>query len=578
MSSHLLPVIAIACALPVLAGAGDAPRVVLGGEVGNAANACAARLRFAPFDSLPWLRADLTGEKASEFDAAGWGHVLFRPFKNYSGDISGRFIEIMAMDSGGDLAVHPAFKGLLESVPRQQRPGGYFCASGVIDWQQPIDHPKPGEDALGSRMLPALWGNARLLCGLVETARAFPSDKATAAAARRLGDFYVSMLPRFNDSKRRAEYTAGGTYAAGYVTCWFPAMEGLVKLSTLTGEKKYLDAAVAMAAFYREFDRLPVDHAHGMLCNHVSLLLLHEATGDRAYLARVEERWDELVQGGYINPAGGILEKCRVRFARDEGCAIVDWLRLNLALARVTGKPRYWAMAERTLHNHLLQNQASKGGFGHRRMLCDADGAYGFGHELEESTWCCTFHGELGFIQLRQHLLSRTNGMLTCNLALDFSARDAAGTTTSVLRPGMGPGEVLRQRLSLAGQSAAVVRVRRPHWADAVTAIDATGAPVPVSTNDHWCATAQPVNEVEFVFAGSVYAENRRCQRLPDGPRPGEPFVLGYGPKVLAAEGRAVRSPPAWPATLEALAGRGLKPMNPDLRRKDGCFVVGCGE
>jgi hypothetical protein len=578
MSVSLLAAIAILSALSLGAFAGDAPRVVLGGEVGNASAACAARLRFAPFDALPWLRADLSGEKASELDEAGWGHVLFRPFKNYSGDISGRFIEIMAMDSGGDLAVHPAFKGLLEAVAQQQRPGGYFCASGIIDWQQPIDHPKPGEDALGSRMLPALWGNARLLCGLVEAMRAFPGDEATAAAARRLGDFYVSMLPRFNDPERMAEYTAGDTYAAAYVTCWFPAMEGLVKLATLTGEKKYLAAAVDIAAFFKRFDRLPVDHAHGMLCNQVSLLLLHEATGDAACLSRVEKRWEELVQGGYINPAGGILEKCHVKFGRDEGCAIVDWLRLNLALGRVTNKPRYWAMAERTLHNHLLQNQTSKGGFGHRRTFCDADGAYGFGHEIEESTWCCTFHGELGFIQLRKHLLSRTGGVLTCNFALDFSAGDPAGTTTSVLRPGQGPGEVLRQRLSLAGQPATVVRVRRPHWADAVTAVDATGAEVALQIDDAWCATAKPVNEVEFIFAGGVYAENRRCTRLPEGPKPGEPFVIGYGPKLLAAEGRAAPNTPVWPATLEALEKHGLKPMNPELRRKDGCFVIGCGE
>jgi hypothetical protein len=549
--------------------------VVLGGEVGNAAATCAARLRFAPFDSLPWLRADLTGEKASGFDEAGWGHVLFRPFKNYSGDVSGRYIEIMAMDSRGDLAVHPAFKGLLEAVSREQRPGGYFCASGEIDWQQPIDHPKPGEEALGSRMLPALWGNARLLCGLVEVMRAFPGDQTTAAAARRLGDFYVAMLPRFNDPERIGEYTAGGTYAAGYVTCWFPAMEGLAKLAILTGEKKYLDTAMDIAAFYQRFDRLPVDHAHGMLCSHVSLLLLHEATDDAGYLERVEKRWEELVQGGYINPAGGILEKCRVRFGRDEGCAIVDWLRLNLALARVTGKARYWAMAERTLHNHLLQNQSSKGGFGHRRMFCDDDGAYGFGHEIEESTWCCTFHGELAFIQLRKHLLSRADGTLTCNFVLDFSAEDAAGTTASVLRPGLGPEEVLRQRLSLAGQPATVVRVRRPHWADAVTAVDATGAKVPITSDDNWCATAIPVNEVEFIFAGGVYAENRRCTRLPEGPPPGEPFVIGYGPKVLTVLGPAASTTPQWPATIEVLNKSGLEPMGRAHRRKDGCFVIG---
>jgi hypothetical protein len=96
--------------------------------------------------------------------------------------------------------------------------------------------------------------------------------------------------------------------------------------------------------------------------------------------------------------------------------------------------------------------------------------------------------------------------------------------------------------------------------------------------DDAWCATAKPVNEVEFIFAGGVYAENRRCTRLPEGPKPGEPFVIGYGPKLLAAEGRAAPNTPVWPATLEALEKHGLKPMNPELRRKDGCFVIGCGE
>ncbi len=100
MSVSVLQASVIFSALSLVAFAGDVPRVVLGGEVGNASAACSARLRFAPFDSLPWMRADLSGEKASDFDEAGWGHVLFRPFKNYSGDISGRFIEIMAMDSG----------------------------------------------------------------------------------------------------------------------------------------------------------------------------------------------------------------------------------------------------------------------------------------------------------------------------------------------------------------------------------------------------------------------------------------------------------------------------------------------
>ena len=543
--------------------------IALGGEVGAAAADSINRFRAAPYDSLAWLRADLTGEKVSEFDDT-WGHPNHRPFKNYSGDISGRFIEIMAMNSHGSYDVHPALKELLVEAKKQQRPGGYFAASGRIDWKQPIDF----KGDLSGTMMPGLWGNARLLCGLVEASRVFRDDAALLATARRLGDFYVGLIPRFADPARMSEYAGGDTYAAGYVTCYFPAMEGLVKLHGLTGDGTYLEAAVAMAAFYKQFDRLPIDHTHGMLCNQVSMVLLYEATKDASYLERVEKRWNELVTGGYVNPAGGILEKCRVKFARDEGCAIVDWLRLNLALGRVTGKARYWAMAERTLHNHFLQNQTPKGGFGHRDMLCDQAGAYGFKSSIEEAVWCCTFHGQLGFVNLRSHLLARTAAALTFNFALDFTSKDAAGTVLSEIRPVAAAGEVLRQRIRLDGLPSTVLRVRQPSWADAVTALDAGGKALPIEIKDGYCATTGPVSEATFIYKGGIYAEDRRCTRLPDGPVAGQPCVIGYGPKLLAAQGSAVAAP-IWPTTLEALKARGLEPFPAALRGKDCCFVLG---
>jgi hypothetical protein len=349
-------------------------------------------------------------------------------------------------------------------------------------------------------------------------------------------------------------------------------MEGLVKLQMLTGERKYLAAAATMAAFYQQFDRLPIDHAHGMLCNQVSLLLLYESTKDVSYLERVEKRWDALVTGGYVNPAGGILEKCRVAFARDEGCAIADWLRLNLELAQVTGKARYRAMAERTLHNHFLQNQATTGGFGHRDILCDAEGAIGFKSSIEESTWCCTFHGQLAFINLRQHLTARTGAAVTSHFALDFTSRSGTGTVVSEIRPAAGAGEVLRQSIRLRGMPATVVRVRQPHWADAVTAVDAMGQAIPLLGTYGYFATTRPVAEVVFIFAGGVYAENRRCVRLPAGPVAGNPCVLGYGPKLLAHPGRPAALP-AWPATIAQLRAQGWVPLAADMRTQDCCFV-----
>ena len=569
MLLRVLFLVLSAFSLPFAASAADVPLVTLGGEVGAADKASLMRFRSAPYDSLPWIRADLTGEKVSEFDNT-WDHIQNRPFKNFSGDISGRFIEIMAMNARGDYNVHPAFRELLAEAQKQQRPGGYFAASGMIDWQQPIDH----KGDLSGTMMPALWGNARLLCGLVEASRAFPDDAALLAMARRLGDFYVGLIPRFADPARMSEYTGGGTYASGYVTCYFPAMEGLVKLHMLTGERKYLDAAGTMAAFYKQFDRLPIDHAHGMLCNQVSLVLLYEATSEASYLERVEKRWGDLVTGGYVNPAGGILEKCRVKFARDEGCAIADWLRLSLALGRVTGKARYWAMAERTLHNHFLQNQTAKGGFGHRDALCDQEGVYGFKGSIEEAVWCCTFHGQLGFVNLRSYLLNRTEADLTCNFALDFTAQYAGGTAVSEIRPVAAAGEVLRQRIRLDGLPATVLRVRQPHWADAVTAVAADGSALPLVARDGFFATTRPVTEATFIYAGGIYAEDRHFKRLPAGPVAGEAGVIGYGPKLFAAQGRAA-APPTWPTTIGALKAQGLEPFPAALRFKECFFVLG---
>jgi len=576
LACRFLSITASFCLLPNFLSAGGPPHVELSGEAGHAADISAARFRVAPFNSLPWLRADLTNETVSEHDD-NFHNVMRRPYKQYSGDISGRFLEIMALNSRGNADVHTALPDLLKEVLKHQRPGGYFCASGAIDWQQPLDYNVKDQAAPAGRMLPALWGNSRMLCGLVEVTRAFPDNKPIADATRRLGDFYVSMLPRFNDPARVDEYMGAGTYAAGHVTCWFPAMEGLVKLGNLTGEKKYLDAAIKMAEFYQRFDKLPIDHAHGMLCNQFSLVLLYEATKNPAYLTRVEKRWSDLIAAGYVNPAGGILEKCHVEFERDEGCGIADWFRLNLALAKATGKARYWAMAERTLHNHFLQNQHSNGGFGHRYVHTDSEGVYGFQKRNYESTWCCTFHGELGFVQLRHHLLDRGDDVLTCNFPLEFTAKEDHGSITSLHQLPWKDSHVVRQRIALSGQPAVRVRVRHPHWADEVIARGGWGQALELESKDGWHTTKEPVNEVLFVYSGAVYAEDRHCKRLPNGPTEGQPFVIGYGPKLFAAQGDSAKAP-AWPTTLKKMEAHGLRPLSSATRNKPWCFVMGCGK
>ncbi len=133
-------------------------------------------------------------------------------------------------------------------------------------------------------------------------------------------------------------------------------------------------------------------------------------------------------------------------------------------------------------------------------------------------------------------------------------------------------GEVLRQRLALTGQPAAVVCIRKPHWADAVRALDPMGEPVAVAEEDGQVSTIAPVSEVEFVYMGGLYAENRRCARLSGTPELGELFVIGHGPKLVVCAGNGAKVIP-WPGTLEEFARQGVQPLSAAMRNEDFQFL-----
>jgi len=550
---------------------GETRTVTLGGEAGAAEKEITDRLNTPPFISLAWLRADLTGERVSEHDNDRNSN-LRRPFKAFSGDISGRYIEIMAMDAENSSKTHTLMKELIGEAVKHQRKGGYFCSAGEVDWNNALDE-KRGPNVF----YPALWGNARMLCGLVEAYRA-DKDPVVLSALKKLGDFYVDTLPLFTDPSRKSEYVQRGWYASNYIICYFPAMEGLVNLYSVTGDKKYLDAAkyidtaATMAKFFEQFDVLPVDHAHGMLCNHVGLLRLYEVTDDKYYLNRVEDRWQELVEDGYIQPPGGPLEKCHVFYKRDEGCGLTDWFRLNLKLAKVTGKSKYWDMAERVFRNHFLQNQSTKGGHGHRHMIGDKKGIRGFDSKITESTWCCIYHGRLAFLLMKDNLFTQDDKGLTCNFPLDFTSSTDDQEIVSSILPAENEGEIYRQQIRIKRGAPKKISMRVPHWATSVSAVDTDGKRLKTKLEDGFCRVPKTVSEATFIYRGGVFAEDRHCVRLPNGPKPGQPYTLWYGPKLLVTE---ENPPPAtnWPVSIKGLEKAGFIPLSAKTRSKKVYFV-----
>jgi DUF1680 family protein len=365
-----------------------------------------------------------------------------RRFTNFSGDLSGRWIGALAASSasfGDNFAVLDEF--VKKALPLQH-PEGYFGKS--------FNAEHPGDDDLA-----LLWGNGRLLVGLMEY-YAIRHDPATLAAARKLGDFLVAIGPRFN-SPQMAEDFGAGHFATSYI-CWTQQTEGLAALYAETREEKYRDLCADIAT---RMERRPGDHVHGYLCSVRGTLALYETTRDTKYLDRAVAAWNDVRNSGDTLITGGVPEAWSPKKKRTEGCAECDWLRLNLALYRTTGDAKYLATAERVLFNEFAMNQFATGDFGHAVLYED------FTPEMVavRAWWCCTLHGLRAFADINNSVFRQSGSEIVYNLPIDgrFKSQNAIVEARSYLAS-QGKIHINVQNMMGAGS----LTVRKPEWADAV--------------------------------------------------------------------------------------------------------------
>jgi hypothetical protein len=517
-----------------------------------------ARLAKEPY-TVPWLLADVSFE-------------VNRIFTNYSGDISGRFIELAALTSLPERKAPASFAPVLAAIGRYQKADGHFGVE--VDLAQPLTP--------GAPPIPMLWGNARLLVGLVTCAEKY-GDRQLLAAARRLGDFYVHTAGRLCAPAREAEYRSSGTYGDSYTCCYFPAIEGLAMLYRATRDPRYLAQAQRIAEWFRKFDALPIDHSHGNLCAWRGVLLLYEITGHRDYLQRALLKWETAVQGGYVWPIGGVGEHWYRSFPVDEGCSESDWLRLNLDLWRFTGDTRYLDLAERLACNQYYANQSPNGGFGARHFDGEPSGPCGTRGAVEEWPWCCSFHGPLGLHFLKAYLAAGSERGVVVNFPLSFDTPLlAAGRKW---RLGVrSQGDFLHQQAHVAVELApqdksasgqTTLWIRKPGWATKVKAATLSGRPIQPAVDRGYVRIEgdfRPGTKVELTFAAPLAVEARKLQAvgLPaDRPSRLREVSLLAGPHVLFASGVPSSGRPALLATVDASGRLGF--LTHDAK---GCATV----
>jgi DUF1680 family protein len=331
---------------------------------------------------------------------------------------------------------------------------------------------------IGPRHMALLWGNGRLLIGLLACHRRL-EDPRIFDAARRLGDFILAVEKQCSDPgvRRRLE----GQGASGFI-CFTQQIEGLVELARVLGEKKYLERAAAIAPL---LGPRGIQHAHGYLATLRGIMDLAVASCDPEMLKTVEAMYDGLVRSTDYTIFGSVLEYFGwknpayqpedLKFLlaasgndpRDEGCGHADFLRLSLALWRATGKMEYLERAENCLENGLLPNQFTTGDFGSRvtfgRGIKPAD-------NVDRAWWCCTMHGYRAFPDVLESVITRSEaGGVALNLYQDADWSDGRVGIEARSRGLSEDGSFGFQiRVTDAPSVKFTLALRRPSWTDSM--------------------------------------------------------------------------------------------------------------
>jgi hypothetical protein len=383
----------------------------------------------SPAYTREFLLKDLTGEPG-------------RRFTNFSGDLSGRWIGALASCAAQFGESFPPLAPFVRDAIALQKPDGWFGKS--------FNRTHPNDDDLA-----LLWGNGRLLVGLMEYHQLQP-DLAVLAAAQRLGDFLLSIAPLYN-SKQMADAFPAEHYASSYI-CWTQQTEGLALLYAATKDPRYRDLCAAIS---ERAERRPGDHVHGYLCSLRGTLFLYGATREQGHLDRVIAAWDEIAKSGDVLITGGVPERWSPKKNRTEGCAECDWLRLSLGLYNATNDAKYLAAAEHVAFNELAMNQAATGDFGHANL--DSAGVP-FIVPIR-AWWCCTLHGLRAFADLHSHVFRGNGSEVYLDLPVDgrFQSDGIELDASSTL----GLNGLVHINVRKAHEGASLT-VRQPQWAQGI--------------------------------------------------------------------------------------------------------------
>lgn len=374
-----------------------------------------------------------------------------RRFTEFSGDQSGRYLSVFSKLKVAGNTID--MKQLAKEIIATQKSDGRFGTDTLVFESSKLQ---------GSHMA-LLWGNGRLLTGLMDNYEAY-NDKDVLNSAVKLGDFLISVTESCIQPEVIDLFKRKG--AMGFI-CFTQNIEGLVKLYKATNNQKYIQLAQKIYPLLPEMGN---QHTHGYLNTLRGVLMLYNATKQQDTKDFVEFRYKQVIESKDYLITGGVPEffggpGTSADGFRDEGCSEADWLMLSLELWQTTADLKYLNNAEHCLTNEMMFNQFESGDFGSHHI----EPNFGFKLSYSEGRawWCCDYHCLQAMLQAKGLVVTNENGTKKINL---FYHSDFKDSDISFSFSKMNPSTpTFRLKIGNAVSNPVSIAVRKPDWAKNMT-------------------------------------------------------------------------------------------------------------
>ena len=442
-----------------------------------------------------------------------------RRFHNFSGDLSGRYLEVMSLFPNQQGSV--PLDTLVQELLRYQRADGRFGNADL----------KFTADQIGGEHMALLWGNGRLLVGLMHYYDQ-TRNKEVLTAGRKLGDFFLQTYAACATPEVRKKLE---DFGAKGIICFTQYIEGLVMLSRHTKDRQYADIA---AKTYQVLPPPGQQHSHGYLTTLRGALDLYEHTEDPQHLRYVQQAYDELVHSDNYTAFGAVPEYFGGKGSRDEGCSTADFMRLSFQLHRLTNEPKYLERGEFALYNAFYFNQYFTGDFGHHFIT--EEGAAPA--SLMAAWWCCTMHGLRAMHDVQTHyLVATTANRKQVNLYLETSYEDDDIAFT--LSQNKKEGDRYHYTLDIIKLKNPQLQLsfRKPKWASAMD-VFWKGATKASASENAYATLEQPLKsgdkiELELEYRKAILTNRHTEIALEKLEERSIKGILRYGPYLMGVDG-----------------------------------------